>query len=485
MVSPEIEHEVLEGTSLVQGGFAGFGDQEWVVADGVNGHEPFLEQEELPYVPPAEQMGLLGQEFLPLSHRRPEAVNGELDLIMEEEEVSGEIRQGVFEKHSIASFNTVVQQRKIYEDIETLAGNIQAEGLLIHPILVARYTTPEAARMYLIAAYSTVGKKIPQEQRKRLIDLVQTTHNDQPAWLIVIAGHRRLRALEMLGEEDSVVQVIDNMHPLKALKVQVSENTSRLPKDFERAEQNGDLWMVEKAMNPNLTIEEFAKSVGHKPEVVRRDLLYYGLPDSIKNYVVPRNQQDTGKGNTKVPDQPLMAFRVACQLGRLVEAGAAEHDILFLARRFWDDNVVSEKAARIRVNTYLNAFRQGQVGMRDLFETNFEKLAEFNRIREAAGRFASPADAAASYFARVFRAKKEGFPTDEDAVSFAGAGTRIRNLIGILEEGIPYMRDQLTPAESRKARRVLRRARSLAEEFVRVGDIDTVDPELDRDELSP
>ncbi len=436
-----------------------------------NGYAPPDSIDTGPFTPGPDQMGLFEEGLLPLSHRIPEAQPETLSLQLEgvEDVKEGNVQQGEFERHDLSELNTVVQQRKIYEDIDILANNIKEEGLLIHPLLIARYTSEEQAHAYLVAAYGTVGKKIPPNERRRLVDLRQSTHDGKPCWYIVIAGHRRLRALEMLEEESSVVQVFDNMHPLRALKVQVSENTSKLPKDFERAEQNGDLWAVDKALEPKLTVEQFAKRVGHRADVIRRDLLYYSLPDELKNLVVPQGQEDTGHGNTKVVSQSLMPFRVASQLGRMVEKGVPKHDVLFLARRFWDEGLASEEAASKRVSEYLKAFDQGNLSMDSLFNIKAEETAKLQNNREAGKRFVVPFDSAIRFFIQVAKAKQYGLPTDQDGISYRAAAKRMRILTMVVRDLIPEMRVHLTKERRDEIERTMAEWEELAKEYGGIG----------------
>ena len=434
-----------------------------------------------PFIPGLDQMALFGKEFLPPSHQpvaeKPENLELGLEIAEKKER---KIQQGSFESHYLSDLNTVVQQRKIYEDIDVLAANIEEERLLIHPLFVVRYTSEDAAHAYLVAAYGTVGKKVPLEHRKRIPDLVQSTHDGKPAWYIVIAGHRRLRALEMLEEPDSMVQVFENMDPFRALKVQVSENTSKLPKDFERAEQNGDLWMVDKATDPNLTIDQFAKRIGHRPEIVRRDLLYYGLPDEIKNMVVPRGQVDTGHGNTQVAEQPLMPFRVAAQLGRLVERGVPKDDVLFLAKNFWEESLSSEESARKRVNNYLKAYDQGAIDMESLFGFNAEETARLRRNQQVGQRFVKPTDSAIQFFERVAAAKKYGMSTDIDGVSYALAARKLRNLAAVMDRLLPEMKSNITSANRSKIKQTLTEMERTARKYG--GLLQQVDADLENEE---
>lgn len=422
-----------------------------------NGYSPPDSIDKGPFIPGLDQMGLFGKEFLPPSHQIEESVAETMSLPMEvvDTEKERKVQQGEFLRLDLSDLNTVVQQRKIYEDIDVLAANIEEEGLLIHPLFVVRYSSEDAAHKYLVAAYGTVGKNVPSEERKRLTNLAVSAKDGKPCWYIVIAGHRRLRALEMLEEKDSVVQVFEDMDPFRALKVQVSENTSKLPKDFERAEQNGDLWMVDKAMDPILTIEQFSKRIGHRPEIVRRDLLYYGLPDFIKNMVVPRGQIDTGHGNTQVAEQPLMPFRVASQLGRLVERGVPKDDVMFLARNFWEEGLASEESARKRVNNYLKAYDLGAIDMESLFGFNAEETARLRRNHQVGQRFVKPADAAIQFFDRVAVAKKYGLSTDNDGVSYALAARKLRTLAAVMDKLLPEMKSNLSSSNRSKIRRTL------------------------------
>lgn len=387
------------------------------------------------------QETLFGLVLPPMAHSHNVEVNMVLPLEIESPE-RRKLRPDVFAELPITQLNAIVQARDEYEGIETLAEGIEEEGILIHNPLVARFDKL-SARRYLEFVNGIYGNKV--EERRTVADLVSTREGEENAYYIVIAGHRRLKALQIIGEEQVTVKVLENIDPLDALYLQAQENTPKLLKDYERSEQHGRLWSVSKARDPKLTLREFSRNVGTTEDVLRRDLRYYSLPDSVKNYVVPRNRIEGDAGNTIIPDQPLMPFNVACQLGRLVEKGAGEHDILFLARRFFEENITSERAASERVSHYIkNSIDGASVDMVDLFNVNAAQLARHRRSMQVAGRFAAPLDSAIAYFNRVRSAQDMGIADSiEDGLSLAGAANRLRDLADVMEGLLPSMKNML------------------------------------------
>jgi len=411
------------------------------------------------------QNGLLGFE-LPQSTRPDTYESGlemqpNLGLDMGVERRT--LRKDVFKDIPITQLNAIVQARDEYEGIETLAEAIEEEGVLIHNPLVARFDRI-SARRYLNFVNAIYGNKLIE--KKQTNDLIATEEEGQEAYYILIAGHRRIRALHSLGEEQVTVKVLDNIAPLDALYLQAQENTPKLLKDYERAEQHGRLWAVSKAKESKITHKEFSRSVGATEAIVRRDLRYYSLPDSVKNYVVPRNRAEGEKGNTIVPDQPLMPFTVACQLGRLVERGASEHDILFLARRFFEGNVTSEREASERVGHYIrDSIDTKFSNMVDLFNTNAGSIAEHRRNRQILGRFADPLNTALAELNRMKQARDRGFGDGaEDGMSVVGAASQIKKIATAVEGLLPVMENVLN-GDTERIQAIMQSARSTAVEI--------------------
>lgn len=300
----------------------------------------------------------------------------------------------------------------------------------------------QGARRYLNYVQGVYAGKLAE--KKKFSDLTVSEHSGERIYYVVIAGHRRLRALRILKEEETDVQVVIGIDPLHALTIQAQENTPRLLKDYERADQHGALWKISKLNNPNLTQEEFAKSVGVTNAVFRRDLRYYDLPAEVKNYVVPRGRRDTGEGNTLTSDQPLMPFSVACQLGRLVEAGAPINEVKHIARNFFRDNIRSEKTASKRVSRYLEAFKLSSQEMVDIFGVNLAKLARANGTRQTANVLVSAVRDAQALVARFNMLKRSGMSDRmEDGLALAGALKCLKEFSGELKEFIGSSREGL------------------------------------------
>lgn len=438
--------------------------------DRANGHgsDGASSRSAVSYAPvPREQMGLLTSQERAASLAFD--IVPEIGRAVEARDMSGKIRQGEFVRVNLAELNTLTQQRQVYEGIDTLSENIREVGL-IHPLLVSRYTR-EGARAYLAAVNNSIGRRIPPDERKRLEDLKVSVDDGQEVYDIVVSGHRRLRALHMLQATDIVLQVIKNIDPYVALKMQASENTPKLPRDWERAMGHGDLYAVEAAFNPKLTPRQFARSVGVTEDDLRRDLRFYSLPDKVKEYVIPRLIVDEGSGNSDVPDQPFMVFKVACQLGRLVEAGASEHDILLLARNLFIDNIKEEKEASRRVSNYIrDSIQHKSDNLFDIFGISLDRLIRGRRAREAAQKYVPLFKGATAYLRRVKMAEEQGLPDEgEEAVSFAGAAIHIAEMALAIEELLPGLRAKFAdPEECARVKGVFQEVRQLAEEVIDV-----------------
>lgn len=357
----------------------------------------------------------------------------------------------------IEDINVLVQARDEYDGIGVLADAIKSAGVLLHTPFVAQFDE-EGARRYLDFVYGIYGDKVPE--RKRYDDLITTRGEEgNEVVLLAVSGHRRLRALKQLGEEAVDAKIAAGIDPLHALYLQAQENTPKPLKDYERAEQHGRLFAVSRVKDPGISPKGFATIVGQKPEVIVRDLYYYLLPEEVKKYVVPRQKYINADGETVIPDQALMTFNVACQLGRLVERGVPKHDILFLARRFFEENITSEKEARRRVNLYLAEYRLdigngGNTNMVDLFGYRQDRLQKMRRRRGVASRFERPVDDALSYFRRVLTSRSLGLEgiQEEDALSITGAATRLKSLAEVASELLPLLRGVLTPEKMNEMR---------------------------------
>ena len=190
--------------------------------------------------------------------------------------------------------------------------------------------------------------------------------------------------------------------------------------------------------------------------------------------MVPRGRIESEEHDTIIPNQPLMPFNVACQLGRLVEVRAPLHEILFVARRFFEENVTSEKVASDRVGKYIKELKTGAVDMMDIFGNNAQEITERRKQRQVAERFSSKVDDANAFFARVVQSQKMGFAdSEEDGVSYKGAATRLLALAETVKQLLPGMESTLSEKQREKIAQVFEMLKdtSMKVENITGGDI--------------
>lgn len=405
---------------------------------------------------PAGQIGF--PDFGFVSKVQNTDVRGKLDLQVGPEE-EAPMLPDYFRKVSLKLLNSIVQSRDDYGDIGSLARGIRKERMLIHNPLVAQFDE-EGARKYLTFAYGLYGDKV--RERKKISDLAFKTEKGEKIYYIVISGHRRLRALEINGGKRVMVKVVKDIDPLHALYLQAQENTAKPLSDDERAEQHGRLWRVSKALNPKLTLREFSSSVGTAAEKVRKDLRYFNLPEEVKKYVVSHTRdQDQEDGLN--PRRYFMPFNVACQIGRLVEEHADLPDILFIARRFFEEGVSSEKTASERISKYIRDSIKGKTDdMRDMFGVNMARIARMKRRSQIEKRFVGPVDDALAFFKRVAEAQDRGLMDPaEDASSLIVAATRLESLAEVMGKLLPLL-DKRIKSDPDLIRQVIEEMRDVA-----------------------
>lgn len=412
--------------------------------------------------------------FLGMEERRTTVVNladVAQALPLELGFVSENLAPSVIKRLEIDTLNTIVQARDEHAGTSLLTASIKKSRHVIHTPFAVELT-PDQAQDYLSFVQQLFERKV--KERKTVADLVPYGEGDSRLYYIVVSGHRRIRALREMGETYIDVKIAADMQPLEALYLQAQENTGKPLKDYERAEEHGTFWAVAKVKDTNLTLKEFSESVGTPVNIIRRDLRYYDLPREIKEYVVPRGRIESEEHDTIIPNQPLMPFNVACQLGRLVEVRAPLHEILFVARRFFEENVTSEKVASDRVGKYIKELKTGAVDMMDIFGNNAQEITERRKQRQVAERFSSKVDDANAFFARVVQSQKMGFAdSEEDGVSYKGAATRLLALAETVKQLLPGMESTLSEKQREKIAQVFEMLKdtSMKVENITCGDI--------------
>lgn len=124
----------------------------------------------------------------------------------------------------------------------------------------------------------------------------------------------------------------------EAFSIQLLENLYVAPPKHEEIAAMWRFWRFEKASNPLMTVNEFARQIGRRPEVVRGMLRFCSLPESVQ----AMNHPDTKGGKA--------SYSLLEQVARRAEAFAAygkpmsELEVIHLA------NFLVGK--RVKVNDY-------------------------------------------------------------------------------------------------------------------------------------
>lgn len=140
---------------------------------------------------------------------------------------------------------------------------------------------------------------------------VHVVEKGEALYFFLIAGHRRLKAVEMAKLSTLYVRVYFESSFMNALLMQYHENVhEQVPPDNE-ARFITLFWRKAKNANPDLPLAHFARSLGKKPEVVRRSIRFTALPIPVQELVVPNNNFKKG-----------IAYSLLCELARLQEAYA-------------------------------------------------------------------------------------------------------------------------------------------------------------------
>lgn len=132
-------------------------------------------------------------------------------------------------------------------------------------------------------------------------------------YLFLVAGHRRLRAVTnaKLGHFYCYLRLETNFS--KALHLQFQENLHEEVAPEDQARFLSLFWREEKEAKPTITLATFAKSLGKRPEVVRKSIRFTTLPVTLQKLVQP--SKDFKKG---------IGFGLLCELARLQEARIAK-----------------------------------------------------------------------------------------------------------------------------------------------------------------
>jgi hypothetical protein len=170
--------------------------------------------------------------------------------------------------------------RKTFNGIESLATSINNFGL-IHPLTVARLSL-EATQEYL----EVINHLWERGYTVRDLLPIEVGKKKEIYYYILIAGERRLRAIQSLDREKVGVNLCRSIAPLTALMIQFSENIHSPPPPHEEAEGYVNLYKLITGVNPSYSVAEFARDVAERsPGTIRNALRFCELPKKLRGFV--------------------------------------------------------------------------------------------------------------------------------------------------------------------------------------------------------
>lgn len=294
-------------------------------------------------------------------------------VITDEGNRANELYQGG--RLALTDVNVLAQPRRTFEDIALLADDIAEKGVLNPPTVAC--LSPEQAALHV----ATVGVLYETQYDLEDLRFLEAPHGQ--VCYILLAGERRFRAhrhlwergcskcLETYGQEPPgtcftrhiesskmEVRLCLGINVLRALFLQLSENTHVSVPAYEEADAYARLFRLLKHHDPEYPLALFARKVGRSEETIRRALKYVELPVSVRALVERTNG-------------PRMPYGAAIELARLRDGLAAakegarpldEEDLLIEARMFFARGQ-SLKAFSEYIRDRIKNASSGQLGL--------------------------------------------------------------------------------------------------------------------------
>lgn len=295
-------------------------------------------------------------------------------VVKEEAKRSNERYEPAFLPLSLV--NVLAQPRKTFEGVSELANDIAEKGVFNPPTVAC--LSPEQAIVHLTA----VG--VLYETSYRLEDLVPFESAHGRVYYILLAGERRFRAhrhiwekgcdvcRERYGEESPgvcferhvqdqkmEVRLCLGINVLRALFLQLSENTHVSVPPHEEADAYAKLFRLLRHYDATYPLAQFARKVGRGSDTIRRALKYVELPQAIRQLVERK-------------DGARFPYGAAIELARLRDAleetkddeihALTDEDLLIEARVFFARGQNLE-SFRKYVQARIENARSGQLGL--------------------------------------------------------------------------------------------------------------------------
>lgn len=196
-----------------------------------------------------------------------------------------------------------MRSRQSVTGLSDLADSIRAVGQQSSGLAVA--LNARAAQKYLRSINEMWGT------RYRLAQFTPIYIEEKHEWFYVFlaAGHRRFKAVEMAGRKTFYARLHFQNSFSDAMLLQYHENVHEQVPPDEEARFITLFWREAKKKNAELSLTAFARSLGKKPEAVRRSIRFTALPVQIQELVLPSNEFKKG-----------IAYALLCELARLQEA---------------------------------------------------------------------------------------------------------------------------------------------------------------------
>lgn len=304
--------------------------------------------------------------------------------------------------------SVLTQVRKSMDVSEDLVPSIHAHGQETPGIAAA--LTPDQAECYIKEINGLWSSTHCLNDQTRVI------LDDESYYIFLVAGHRRHQACEDInslianGELEAgtrfdgryYVELRFGIDFEKAITIQFNENRhSQVPPAEEaRAAWDAYRWMQKKT--PKLTVMEFARRIGRRPDWVRNALRFCSLPASIQDFA------DGGNGKKRLPYGILVRLAYLGEKVTELENIAPNEDwYLGWIRKVVVEQLSTSKFSKI-VSTYIKAKKAEHQGQVSLFGSvdNFE---DDRPVRQVVARQLVPAMwHTLSYYQQLNQLMKDG-----------------------------------------------------------------------------
>lgn len=347
--------------------------------------------------------------------------------------------------------NILPQPRKTFEGIEELAIDIAEKGL-ISPLLVARFNEKNLQKHLKIVNRLWGINKQPQE--------IKANDSDQNFYILV-AGERRLRAINLLKSEISFdlekvfpkekidVRICDNPSPKDFLFRQASENIHRRPPSWEEAKFYVSLFDILRDENKKYSIGHFARDVGKDRETIKRAVQFCLLPKFIQNAV----------------ENKKLIYGVACELARLVENGFKQDEVDYIGykamiKKWKVDKCKAEVKRRIEELT-------SKQGTLEIFtEKDMQKMENDSNKSFMAREFTKGIFEFVHYLDIFNHLDKQGkIPPSKSPFSEKSVAEYYLKLIEKQKKILPHLK-KLTPAEKQESEQILNDSESTIKAYL-------------------